>query len=188
MIWLLDSMLENVSANIMSLKAAKETWTIVMEIHKMKKLLPELHSNTRGIPLKQCGRSLFDYYCEFEGTIDEINLYHKPKGPTTMLRGTRGCQILIWLGRPACTTNKESNSWCDCLFLFAALLCIRRVAHHNLIMIFQLPCEFYDGLKAQPFCKCNHIYEGHRFGGRSSLPDKDRRHYVHRGRNNHSSK
>lgn len=95
------------------------------EIHKMRKLLPELHNNTRGIPLKQCGRSLFDYSCEFEGTIDEINLYHKPEGPTTMLkpegpttmlRGTRGYQIPIWLGPPACTTNKESNSWCDCFF------------------------------------------------------------------------
>ncbi|KAL0379315.1 UNVERIFIED_CONTAM: Retrovirus-related Pol polyprotein from transposon RE2 [Sesamum radiatum] len=77
MTWLLNSMQESVSANIMFLTTAKDMWDTLHDMYSNEKNISRVFELYEKLfSLKQDGRSVFAYFTSLKGTADEILLYH----------------------------------------------------------------------------------------------------------------
>ncbi|KAK4402403.1 Retrovirus-related Pol polyprotein from transposon RE1 [Sesamum angolense] len=77
MTWLLNSMEESVSANIMFLTTAKAMWDALRDMYFHEKNISRVFElYERLFSLKQDGRAVSDYFALLKGTSDEILLYH----------------------------------------------------------------------------------------------------------------
>ncbi|KAL0317506.1 UNVERIFIED_CONTAM: hypothetical protein Sangu_2164900 [Sesamum angustifolium] len=77
MTWLLNSMEESVSANVMFLNTAKAMWDALHDMYSHEKNISRVFElYERLFSLKQDGRAVSDYFALLKGTSDEILLYH----------------------------------------------------------------------------------------------------------------
>ncbi|PIN01521.1 hypothetical protein CDL12_25970 [Handroanthus impetiginosus] len=80
MTWLLNSLEESVSANIMFLTSAKEMWDALHDMYSQEKNVSRVFELYEKLfSLKQDGsdaRLLTDYFASLKGAADEILLYH----------------------------------------------------------------------------------------------------------------
>ncbi|KAK4388462.1 hypothetical protein Sango_2452800 [Sesamum angolense] len=77
MTWLLNSMEESVSPNVMFLTTAKAMWDAFHDMYSHEKNISRVFElYERLFSLKQDGRAVSDYFALLKGTSDEILLYH----------------------------------------------------------------------------------------------------------------
>jgi len=88
MIWLLDSLEEKISDSVMFLTTAKEMWDtlkVVYDNEKNPSMVFEIYE--RLFELKQGDRYVPEFYDEFKGLIDELEMHQHAVTDVAILRG-----------------------------------------------------------------------------------------------------
>jgi len=206
MTWLLTSLGENISGNVMFLTTAQKMWETLKVIYGNKKnpsMVFEIYE--RLFELKQGDKSVPEFYRELKGLIDELEMHQPIVTDAAILRGIlRGyCQDLAVLKFLLCLSpSLRSQVRCQILGgdnIPTLTATFSRIMHVSTEAdVTTAPSIEHSAMasgrgrgrgREHDFIGGRDLFGGHRgsYGGRQTVGDKGLRQCKHCGRNNHIS-